>query len=186
MRKLSMKKPGTPEIEDSRSSGREGVSVEGEGAAWPARTVPEEELPAAPVSPVAPVWLLAPPLLDFPEAEVEPETRPAVLPCECAPWTWGVAATAGAPEAGGAGAGGTGAGDGAGAASPVDAAGGTETSGGGVETVVSAGGVVVVPVPGSSARLTAGAASASTANAQSSKRMSKSLLVIACTQFPRR
>jgi len=35
MRKLSMKKPGTPAIDDSRANGRAGVNVPGDGARVP-------------------------------------------------------------------------------------------------------------------------------------------------------
>src|ERR1035441_8525773 len=51
MRKLSMKKPGTPEIEDSSASGSDGVSAEGEIAFCFARG------PAEDPSPGAALWL---------------------------------------------------------------------------------------------------------------------------------
>src|SRR5450759_4372207 len=84
MRKLSIKKLGTPAIEDSSPSGSEGVSVEGDGA----RVLPR--------SSVVEVLSLEDPGLDC-------AGTPGVLP-----WVWrcctcGVGAGSGAPEPEGAG-----------------------------------------------------------------------------------
>src|SRR5271166_2183358 len=95
MRKLSMKNPGTPEIEDSSASGRDGVSVDGGWAGLCARA------PAGEEPPVASVWApgAAPPF-DFRRDRV----APTVLPCER--WTLirGVAPASGTPAPAGDGA----------------------------------------------------------------------------------
>jgi hypothetical protein len=163
-----MKKPGIPEIEDSSDSGSDGVSVPGEGALWGARAFSEDE-PVTPVAPVAPAPLAGP--FDFPRAGVVA----GVALCGCWPWTCGAAAVPGAAEPAGAGAG-----------SAVEPAGEVvRGSGAGAELVVSLAGFAVVPAP-SSARLTAGAASATAAKPGSSRLRSFGRRVVRIAQSPRR
>src|SRR5271157_3929001 len=123
MRKFSMKKPGTPAIEDSSPNGSNGVSVDGEGAWWCARG------PAAEPSPALPSPVPAAPPFERACAGV-----PGELPCGRSTLTCG--APAASEEPGRAGAG-TVVVPAAGAGELVEPAG---ASAGGAEVVVSAAG----------------------------------------------
>src|SRR6202035_2326230 len=87
MRKLSMKNPGTPAIEDCSEKGSDGVSADGEIAGWPAR-VPAADEPA-------PADALAGVAGGLARGAGE-EVPPRVLPCACCAWTCGVCGGAGA------------------------------------------------------------------------------------------
>src|SRR6478609_9952126 len=122
MRKLSMKKPGTPAIEEDSDRGSGGVSAEGLGARLPSLGFAGDP----PLEPLRPPPAPAP-AFDSGRLWLLPVGEP---PCAFCPLTRGVVATCGAL---GAAAGGTG--------SVVLVVGALGTSGAGVVVVVPVGGL---------------------------------------------
>ena len=155
MWKLSMKKLGTPASGDASASGSDGVSVDGDGARWPARPAAEGRASPAP--------LASPPgaVLDSACAWPAAGEPPAAEPCERWACTSGGAASGPLAARRGLGA----------LALPRSPRASAGTSGSGVVTVPSAGGLdAVLIVEASLARLLAGRASATAPRARSGRR----------------